>query len=1103
MRHTFRQWLILVMLTAVGSGISATPSDQPSADTPTSTTEATVSEGEEESMSLSSLLREGSKLEEQIYTLLRSLKFPRTIGTAAISGATSNKVVAATLVPEIQQLDGQVKQWQDKASDFLVSSDDTMLQLHSVLPVLYFSLATKILQIRMLTGIYSSTAEEAPTLRVPVAMIWTAGDAFQNMLTKQLRVEWHDDSAVVSLREEFIADIVVGMAALNPSDDTHLQATKHVLYRTLYAQLLRNEYYYGEQFALPPTNSQDQLPERMRVLLERRGAHSQAQLVAAMHAVAPRVTMPEGGLEKPLHADKNWQQVLQLRADFPNLQTFTNTTLAMSLYPLIPAEHRTRLELTSHEDLEKFMTLGECLLFPNLLASAVKNLGFVVDGSEASNAALAQVLRKAKLSATISVLRELRIKDSATIQKMNVALLKRRDELKINGAAWYQAAVMFLPTFKEKIRNDFISDLVATAKRIQTIEELALLPVSLPVLNKSLWRSFHEDDFSGDFQGAIAEISQSKSYPAARNAYFLKLAAFLQRLHGKPFHANSLAKTSVNDIQAEYLLPMLGRDDATDDENLANRAISEKVDMHHVSQIKSLLLYGKWFGFFNALTTAPTIDDLPLTDAQKENYFLELKYGFVYRYPLLLIERDKKPLHQLLAADDFEDDEQRWAFIADALEQQYEMIAETIAKVDRAKSAADFKHLLAHSYPISAAMQEYAGLYPIHRQKTEKFSKPSQFWKDLEALDHKYVGSFFMALISLHLGDWLMGKHPSTRKLLRYTTALMRPNMLVVGYLATILFAGIIFEWLAVETFKVFVLAPKKLDTLYDYYEIGNANDKFLSRTLLDYIELEQKAQKLNYGFEGAMHGIFVGWFGYNVLIKRMLKPKLAADKTKKLLERIGITKTHQELATSFNRTDLAKNSKEQIAKLNQKIQEGVISELYGKEQIRQVKLAHRKLVKKVDKIERKIEIEKAKRGSDNVNNTEEEELLGAIIGRPLSTNADLKKIQEGGETIHLQDKLLNHHEALTLALLRKRAVAGGSSELRQALLGMGMPLNFFETTDPKHMTRIVRDYYQAKRESYRLITSMEERQILQGILGKHKVKLDDEIKKILQGVKR
>ena len=338
-----------------------------------------------------------------------------------------------------------------------------------------------------------------------------------------------------------------------------------------------------------------------------------------------------------------------------------------------------------------------------------------------------------------------------------------------------------------------------------------------------------------------------------------------------------------------------------------------------------------------------------------------------------------------------------------------------------------------------------------------------------------------------------MGKHPSTRKMLRYTHALMMPNMAVVGLLASILFAGIIFEWVAVETFKVFVLAPHKINTLYDYYELGSTNDKFLSRTLLDYIELEQKAEKLNYGFEGAMHGIFVGWFGYQAIFKRLVAPKITADKTKKLLQRVGITETHQELALTFDSAMLRSRSEAQITKFNDKIKEGVISELYGREQIRQVVSARKKIEKKITKIARNIENKMIQNGES----ISEDDLLQIMLGRRVRNQ------QEILDEIPIQDKLMKYDEALTLALLRNRASSSArvSNELRGALDEFGLPANFFESKRPDEMKELLKKHYKAKMESYKKILNFEEKAKLEARLSEHRAMINEEIRRILQGM--
>ena len=109
---------------------------------------------------------------------------------------------------------------------------------------------------------------------------------------------------------------------------------------------------------------------------------------------------------------------------------------------------------------------------------------------------------------------------------------------------------------------------------------------------------------------------------------------------------------------------------------------------------------------------------------------------------------------------------------------------------------------------------------------------------------------------------------------------------------------------------------------------------------------------------------------------------------------------------------------------------------------------------------------------------------------------------QQELDEIPIQDKLLNYDEAITLALLRRKASAPAeaSGELQKALYNFGLQANFFEATKPENMDKVVLAHYKAKIDSYRFF-KIEEKDRLKGVLSRQKTLIDKEIKRIMQSI--
>ena len=1024
----------------------------------------------EESLSLVAVWQDGNEINGRIYQLLREFKFPHTFGT--------NSTEDSTLVELVSVLEAEILSWGEKAEQVLETVDAGNLSASSLLPVLYFSLVTKILQIKELQddSIPVREIKNKYKMIVPVEVFLRGERSFQEMLNRQrVVVVWQEGQATLYLQSEFISGLKTGVAALNPSSATHLQASKHLLYSILYSQYVQNEHYQGETRELDKRLLK-KIPFRSKVIDNHRNSFTQALMRTAITLNTPQLAVPADGLAKPLHAEKNWQLVKDFREKYPHFQTFTNQEFATRLHPLVDAENLKPYEVTDAVEFERFLTTAEFLLFPRALTNSLKNMSFTLSDDEESLQGLAQIIVQAKRNTILSVLRQLRIRDRNKLLALNSLLKERQADIQEDGKFWYEIATKNLPTLKKNTRLEMIRNLSSVSKQIKEIETYALKPVLLPILNRSLLRSFHVNDFSEEYQQTTNKIISAKNYNESRRIFFQELTKHLTRLN-PDLKKTTILKLSPDDITKNHLLEVLDKK-----EDNITTAVTGKAKMHHVSQSKSLLQFGHWLGFFNYYENkTPTIDDLPLTELQRENYLLELKFSFFDHYPFLILapkkvadKKNKKKLHELLAENyqqDATDEEslENWQIISSTLLVQRDKIVRALKKVDKAKSVNDLKYILANSPTLNKEMRQYAGLYPLHKKFAERAHKPNGFEQGKEKLDAKYIGSFFMFLISMHLGEWLLAKHPSTMPLLRYTHAILMSNQIYFTMLSTAFFAGIIFEYVALETLKVFVFDPIKTKELHEYYVIGDRNNSFMSRTLLDYFYIDQKAQKLNYGFEGAMHGIFVGWFMYAGIFKHLIQPKISADKTQKLLKRVGIAENKAEVAKLFNTGFLETRTQKQIEGINNKVSEKIISEAYGRAQIKLILQAKKSLEKKITKTIRKIEVFRVKSGQEQ--KLSDNELLQKILGRQIYNQENVE--------IAIEELLINYEEAIMLSLIRGSKGTSSHTKLQEALKALNLPENFLQTVDFTNE--------QAVKDAKRIISKALKRQndLLEGLYTK------------------
>lgn len=967
------------------------------------------------------LLRDGSTLTEaissgdalraELHKTLRGLKYPQTINTE-------------TVVPDTELLDSMTAsllRWKTalEAVLFSVSDPDNAAldqERKAYLINLYFGLLANLLQMKQIIVQHidwRNTGEQF-ALTVPLELTWSRSQALSRLFTQQLQVKHALDEgqASLQLKDAFVDGLQIATLALQPNRASHLAAVKYLAYATLYKQLVQNEHYRGnhtEQLPELPTKGDAgyDLGLRESIVAEQRNTRANQFLYAALLEALPRLQTPETGLQQPLIA--NWHLYEQLQAAHPDMTVFTTQSLAQQVYALLDDKQRESVAVNDSEEMYRLMLLAEQLYLPMVLQKELNRITLPLDGSDAAGRALLQLLVQARFSALLNALAPLRIKRDkiksllASLQERQATLLAMSSTQEVTR--WYEAARKLVPEIKQRTRLTLIREVLYAAWKVDTAENNGNEPLNLQILRRSLLRSLYVTDFSGEFQQSLAAILQARGYEQSRMVFFNELARHLQRLvPHQPANAQVLRLSSQDDIVRTYVNPALAAraseaelESGTEPEHSdAAQAVQRKTMLHHITQIKALLQHGYWFGYFTYKgDSLPSLDDLPLNDQQRANYWRELRFARFDLYPFLLLPlaaskdkqlpaegvsaeayvEKKQPLYKVFATKLRERDLRDignaevanfWPLVAEALDTQRQRILVAIQKIDAANSVQDIKHLAANSPAIASSMKEFAALYPMHEKFAHRYHQPSKLQHSWERIDFTYIGNFFTVIIGWHLGGWLLRKSVPTSYLLRYLNPAFGA---IFPYTATLMMAFwyvILVDYFGIKIWQTFVSKPRKFAELQEYYYLGNQHDQFINRTYLDYLEMEKTSHIFNYGFEAAMLGLFIGWAAYNHLLPHLV-PNVKNVRLRRLFSRVGFrTASGKPLSEAevferrqeiFNRKEINKLVEAEIATINEARQAGRISKSYARQEKHQIELARDKIFASMAKKERAIRV--------------------------------------------------------------------------------------------------------------------------------------------------
>ena len=948
--------------------------------------------------SLTEAITSGQTLRDELHKTLRALKHPQTLNTE-------------TVVPDAELLDHmttRLRRWKTELEATLLSAstDNLDAERKAYLISLYFGLLTSLIQMQQIIVQHidwQNTGEQF-SLTVPLELAWSRSQMLTRLFAQQVQADYAPDNehAHLSLKDAFVDGLQIATLALQPNRANHLAAVKHLAYAVLYKQLVQNRHYRGDHtLQLPELPSKDDagydLSLRKRILAEQSNAHSDQFLFAALLEALPRLSVPDTGLQQPLIA--NWHLYEQLQAAHPDMSVFTTPLLAQQVYALLNDKQRTEAAVNNSEDMHRFMLLGEQLYLPMVLKKELRRITLPLDGSKAAGQALLQMLVQARFSALLNALASLRIERNKikllldNLQERQATLLAMSSTQEV--ARWYETARKLEPTIKQRTRLALIGEVLYAAWKVDTAENDGREPLNLPILRRSLLRSIYVTDFSGEFQQSLAAVLQARGYGQGRMVFFNELARHLQRLRPqKPINAQVLPRFSQDDIVRTYINPALSA--ARTLESDAAHAVQRKTMLHHITQIKTLLQHGYWLGYFTIKGEAlPSLDDLPLSEQQRANYWRELRFARFDHYPFLLLpvvaSKDKLSPAEGISAEAYVEKKQQlykvlahklrerdlrnineeeiinfWPLIAEALDTQRQRIIVALQKIDAATSLQDIKHLAANSPAIASNMKELAVLYPLHEKFMHRYHKPSKLQHSWERIDFTYIGNFFTVFIGLHLGAWLMRKSVATSYVLRYLT----PTLGVISpYTNTLLMAFwyvILADYFGIKVWQTFVSKPRKLAELQEYYYLGNQQHQFINHTYLDYLNMEKTSHFFNYGFEAAMLGVFVLWGVYHRFVPHLV-PYMRNARLQRLFSRVGFrTKGGQPLSEAevfeqrqviFNREEINKRVAAEIAKVNEALQAGRISKGYARQEKHQIELARDKIFTSMAKKERAIRV--------------------------------------------------------------------------------------------------------------------------------------------------
>ena len=952
------------------------------------------------------VVADSNELHRHLSTVLRGLRFPGTIGSK-------------TIMVDLQALHDRLLAWKGGLEELLegdtIEIEGNRLPLtddqRATLVSRYFAFVSYLVQINKLVTGHSDWQKSANKfdLRVPPSLLWSQSPTMLSLFKQMIVSEMRSGQAFLRLNVAFVDGLQAEVLANTATVDSHREVVKYSIYSRLYRQLVQNEHYRGQQdtyqvelpaaFSDPNKYQGYELELRQAIIDHHRVDHQRLLMRASLVNSYPQLKITNQKLKMPLIS--NWHLYEDFRAKHPNLMQFTTTRLAELIYPLLSKRQRESIATNNSKQFHQVMILAEHLLLGRELIKATQKLNIDLDGSSDSLQALHQSLIKAKMNALLAGLMQLlRINDRQKLLTIVVAVQRREQQLLTSDRSlqsvsrWYDKAKQGIADLQTRSRQSLIRELLFISWKVDRIETSANEPVNMQVLRRSLWRSFIVSDFSGEFQQSLAAILRTNSYLAGKDSFFAELTKYLNRIGQQQLTANDLKGLTVDDLTNRYLEPALAQ--ATPVSNPLGDAVHRKVTINHLAQLKSFIQHGHWFGYFAGdQKKIPTLDDLPLSEPQKKNYFKELKFSYFDLYPFLLLkptESSDQELYLILAdavkdLEDLktltnEDLEEFWQLIVASIDQQRQRIINAIAEIDQADSVQDIKHIVANSQTINMALKEFAGLYPLHEKFVELYHKPSKFRHNWEKIDFEYIGGMFNIFIAHLVGGWLLRKTIVTSYPLRYLTPMF--GSAVIPYMQALEWAWgvILVDFFILKPAEAFIINPQKVNATRDYYYLGNQQDQFFSRTHIDYLDMGKNAHLMNYAFEASMMGIFVGMFGVHYVQRKFfmnaprLLPYLRERRLKKDLDRLGLSPKPEDSASSLaknfsgkyftenynninnslkhNAENIKSNVRDvadkRIREIKTKMAEIGLSKGYINSQVRQIELARDRVIKTIDR---------------------------------------------------------------------------------------------------------------------------------------------------------
>ena len=919
-------------------------------------------------------------LQAEVRRTLRALRYPRTINTDTVQ----------TPQESLTELQARFSAWKTELETMLMDRVGIFASISiegkAQLIELYFNLLANLIHIKKTIDMQVSWLDWGNQfdLRIPKEIVWSSSRTLQGLFAQKIDVVTNKgETATLRLQDAFVDGIQIATIAHQVNADSHLEVVKYLIYITLYKQLTQNEYYRAEDEApalpplpdgfLPRKNSYE-LDLRQRIIDRFRSDKQKSRLHVALLTSYPRIQVPSTGLTMPLIS--NWALYEQMSAVHPNIEALTTLGLAQQLYELLNAEQLEAIAVSDVEELHRFMLLAEHLLLPTELGKSLQAMTVEIDGSRESLVALQRVLVRSRSNALLASLMQLRIKDRGKQQQLFRAVQERGQVLQGSSlqkvTRWHETAKKQLPEITQKIQLDLNKRLLLVAKKVDEIERSASEPIQLAILRKSLLGSLYVMDFSGEVQESLGAVLQSQDYRQSRLVFFQELKKHLARLSPtKQPKILDLTRTGKDDIVRTYVNPALALLD--EDKSVTVQAIERKAKVNNITQIKSLIQYGYWLGYFTSKgDKVPTLDDLPLSEQQKESYFTELKFAYFDHYPFLLLKPKmnnpkKKELYLLLADivrdKDIEtavDDEQLWPLVLQTIDQQRAQIETKITEIDNTKSLQEIKHLAANSPTVAMGIRDYSGLYPLHEEFVHRYHKPSKFEHNWEKINFDYIGNFFMVIIGYHLGGWLLRKPmfgTAGAHILQYFNPAFGAALQYAGPVLHAFWGVILFEYFVALPYKTFVIKPQKLKELKDYYRLGSQDSYFVTGRFLDYYRQEKNSHFVNYAFEMSMHAIFVSWWIYSLKFSHII-PEMRENRLNKLLRRVGVRETNESVYKQrgevFNRENIENEATKAIGRIK-----GVenVSKGYIREQTRQIEKARDKIIALMDRRKHAIRV--------------------------------------------------------------------------------------------------------------------------------------------------